>query len=90
MSISLAIGVSQMANIQKDLAHFNQDLSYYSLHYDELLAQYPEKWVAIYGEIVIDAAVQREALVRELRARGIPPEHTLISNPTAEQEAWVL
>ena len=90
MSTSNTINASEMADIQRDLAHFSRDLSYYSAHYDELLAQYPGKWVAIYGESVIDAAGDHAALVRDLRARGIPPERTLISNPSAEQETWVL
>ena len=90
MSAPYSIEPAEMEVLQEELAHFTRDLAYYSHHYDELLVQYPGKWIAIYGETVVGSGEERGALVQELRNRGIPPEHSLFGNPSAEQETWII
>lgn len=90
MNASFTVDAGEMEVLQEELEHFSRDLAYYSRHYEELLAQYPGKWIAIFGETVVGFAEERGTLVQDLRKRGIPPEHSLFGNPSAEQETWII
>ena len=78
------VGVDQMRNVNEkvDVAaimeHFDRDTAYFEKHREELLRRFPDQWVAVYGERLVGAGPDRDALVRELRARGVPVEHTCI------------
>jgi hypothetical protein len=90
MSASFTADAGEMEVLQEELEHFSRDLAYYSRHYEELLMQYPGKWVAIYGERVVGTGEDRGTLAQGLRKRGIPPEHSLFGNPSAEQETCII
>jgi hypothetical protein len=74
----------------KHLEHFNRDTEWYRAHRDELLARYPDQWIAIYGEEVVGAAEDAEELIAELQERWIPIGHTFFANPTGEEEDWIV
>ena len=90
MRATFTVDADEMIALQEELAHFTRDLAYYSRYYEELLAQYPGRWVAIYGETVVGSAEDRASLMQDLRNRDIPVEHTLFGNPSAEQETWIV
>jgi hypothetical protein len=90
MSAPFTVNAGEMEVLQEELEHFSRDLAYYSRRYEELLAQYPGKWIAIFGETVVGFGDERGTLVQDLRKRGIPPEHSLFGNPSAEQETWII
>jgi hypothetical protein len=71
---------------QAELARFHRDVAYYEAHHDELMARYPEKWIAIYDEAVVDAAPDIESLLDTLRQRGVPPEQALVKHLTRDED----
>ena len=72
-----------------ELARFRRDVDYYEAHYDELLAQYPEEWVAIYDESVVGTAPQIEDLLTALTRRGVPPEQALVRHVTRHENILI-
>jgi hypothetical protein len=70
---------------QADLARFHRDVAYFEAHHDELMARYPEKWIAIYDEAMVDAAPDIESLLDTLRQRGVPPEQALVKHLTRDE-----
>lgn len=69
---------------------FKDDIAFYDAQYDELLAQYPEQWIAIFGKTVVAAAPDPDDLIVAIKAKGIPPEHTLIEHLTREEQLLIL
>ena len=47
-----------------------KDVKYYNNNYHELLAQYPEQWIGIFGQQVVESAVSEVGLIAQLKARG--------------------
>jgi hypothetical protein len=75
---------------QVDLARFHRDVAYYEAHHDELMARYPEKWIAIYDETVVDADPDIERLLDRLRQRCVPPERALVEHLTRDEDVLIL
>ena len=61
--------------LRRELDRFRADALYFDAHRQELLATYPEHWVAIYGKRVVAAAAEHCVLLDQLEARGIPAGH---------------
>ena len=76
--------------VQQELAQFRREIEYYEAHQDELLQQYPEKWVAIFHQTVAGANPDFEQLLTELDERGVPSEHALIRHVTAKDDLLIL
>jgi hypothetical protein len=72
------------------LARFQRDIDYYESHYDELLQQFPEQWVAIYKQRVVGSDDDLDRLLQQLKQEGIPIEKALIEDVTAEEEFLIL
>ena len=49
-----------------------KDVQYHNENYHKLLAQYPEQWIAIYGEQVAASAPDYFEMKAQLEAKGIP------------------
>ena len=79
-----------MTTAAQVLEQYERDLKYYYAHYDELLAQHPEEWVVIYGERLVGTGEDLPELLDILRDQGIPPERSVVKNPSSEQEIWIL
>lgn len=58
---------------QQELTRFNADWKYFRDHYQELLAQYPEQWIAIYEGKVVGTATELSDLIDDLIRQGIHP-----------------
>jgi hypothetical protein len=55
----------------------------------ELLKQYEGKHIAIFGEQIIDADSDKEALFRRLNANeALPPYRVLVRYIPTDEEAW--
>ncbi len=63
----------RLREIAADLKQFRLDREYLQAHYDELLAQYPDEWVAILNEQLVGHAPDPGKLCEQLRAAGIRP-----------------
>ena len=60
------------------LSDFNQDFQWFLRSREELLPKYQDKWVAIYGQKVLDSDENLTTLVKRLKAKGLQPEQLLI------------
>lgn len=54
---------------RRDEEHL-KDVKYYNNNYRELLAQYPEQWIGIFGQQVVESAASEDELIAQLKARG--------------------
>ncbi len=79
-----------MQERRKGLERFKKDMDYYEAHRDKLLKEYPEQWVAIFNEDVVDTAPDPDQLLDELRKQGIPTEHVFIQHLTRNDELLIL
>ena len=50
----------------------NPNTAYYETHYEELLEQYPGKWVAIYNQKVVGTDSDGRQLLISLKKEGFP------------------
>jgi hypothetical protein len=75
---------------QADLRRFRRDVDYYAAHRDELLARYPEMWVAIFDRQLVGVASDPRALVATLTERRIPAGQALVKHLTRENAPLVL
>ena len=75
---------------EAEMARFHRDSQYYAAHWEELLARYPEHWVAIYNEQVVGSSTNFKQLLIDLKEAGIPAGWTVITNPAMEQEVLIL
>ena len=78
---------------EEDLAQLQRlrrDAEYYHAHYEELLARYPEMWVAIYEEEVVGAAADLRDLLLSMNERGIPRGRGLVEYLAREPRLLVL
>ncbi|GEM_PF-1130081 len=78
-----------MQDIQLRLQRFQRDIDYYKAHYDELLEQYAEQWVAIFQEKVLGASPDLEALLNDLKQRGFPVGSVLIEYLTRKDDILI-
>jgi hypothetical protein len=76
--------------IQQELDRFRADALYVEEHREELLKQYPERWVAILDRRVVGAAKDVRRLVKQLERKGIPPEDTYCRYLTDKDELLFL
>lgn len=83
-------GMVTMVGAQAAIDRFHQDGQYFDGHYEELLRQYPEQWVAILDEQVVGADLDFEGLLRILEEKNLPLEQTFIDRVTAQTDVLIL
>ena len=59
--------------------HAREERAFWDAHYLELLAQFPDEWVAVCDGKVITRAEHIWELIDDLRARGIDPRDAWIT-----------
>lgn len=74
----------------ESLTRFQRDIDFYESHYEELLQQFPEQWIAIYKQRVVGNDTDLDQLLQRLRQEGIPIEKALIEHVTAQEEVFIL
>ena len=79
-----------MVDVKKELQHFHEDWLFFETHYDELLEQHPEHWVAVLDKQVVGTDPDLERLMTGLKSRGVPLSKIAVEKVTAEQETWIL
>lgn len=57
--------------VKEELDRFQDDMAYFDRHREEMLDQYPEKWVAVYKHEVVGAAKALPTLVAQLDRKGL-------------------
>ena len=76
--------------VQQELARSRADALYLEEHREELIEQYPDRWVAIYNLQVVGAAKDPRRLVKQLERKGIPPGDTYWQYLTDKDELLIL
>lgn len=78
------------AEDQAAMRQFEREMVYYETHWEELLGQYPEQWVAIHQERVVGAAPGLDNLLTALQERGIPIGEALVEFVTHSEELLIV
>ena len=67
-----------------------QEAHYYETHYEELLKEYPEQWVAILDQKVVGISSDPRKLLQNLKDQGMSLRRVLVKHVSREQETWIL
>lgn len=76
--------------VQQELEQYRNDAEYLEAHREELLEQYPERWVAIYNQQVVGVAKDAKGLKKQLERKGIPPGRVFREYLTHKEELLIL
>jgi hypothetical protein len=68
----------------------NRDVQYYEAHFQELLARYPNQWIAILDQNVVGASDDAFELMAQLEARGVSTNRVLRRHMAREAELLIL
>jgi hypothetical protein len=66
------LGPEEALEVRRDHEQFRSDALYFDAHREELLARYPEQWVAIYCTKVVGVAAEHQDLLSQLASSGVP------------------
>jgi hypothetical protein len=69
--------VGDPAEVAQDLARFREAAAILSSNQPRLIDEYPERWVAVYGQNILDAESLSELYVL-LSDHDVPREHAII------------
>ncbi len=79
-----------MSNAPTMSERHNKDVEYYEIHYRELLAQYPDQWIAILDQKVVGTSDDAFELSTQLKKRGVSTNRVLRRHMTKESELLIL
>ena len=79
-----------MTSTETRIDDHGRDVEYYEVHYLELLAQYPDQWIAIMDQEVVGAADDAFKLIAELKAEGKPANRVLRRHMGTGSELLIL
>jgi hypothetical protein len=75
---------------QQELDQFSADMAYFDAHRDELLARFPERWVAVYRNRVVGTAKQLPQLMAQLDRKRMPRGSVFVDYVTAKDDLLIL
>ncbi len=67
-----------------------QDVAFFEAHYDKLLADYKNQWIAILGEQVVCVSDDAFDLIAKLKVKGMGASGAIRRHMTAEAELLIL
>ncbi|MCX6022465.1 MAG: DUF5678 domain-containing protein [Chloroflexi bacterium] len=73
-----------------DLERFRDDALYLDKHRQELLDQYPERWVAVYEHQIVAVAKDMQKLVEKVKQKGLSPGHVYRAFLSAKDDVLIL
>ena len=79
-----------MSSSRTRIDKHNRDVQYYEAHFQELLDQYPDQWIAILDQTVVGASHDAFELMAQLEARGVSTNRILRRHMTREAELLIL
>ena len=79
-----------MRSAEARIEGHGRDVDYYEAHYQDLLAQYPDQWIAILNQKVVGASCDAFKLMSELEAGGIPANEVLRRHMSKESGLLIL
>jgi hypothetical protein len=80
----------QARRLDRVLKPFASATDYVAAHYDELLAQHAERWIAVAGGGLVAASKTRAGLRRQLRQTGQDPAKLHVTFLTRERRTLIL
>lgn len=75
---------------QQELERFRNDALYFDPHREELLAQYPDRWVAICDQPVVGAAKDLKRLIKQVQRKGLSPGRVYRGQLSTKEEFLIL
>ena len=79
-----------MRSAEASIDRHSRDVDFYEAHYQELLARYPDQWIAIMDQEVVGVADDAFKLVAELKAEGVPADRVLRRHMGTGSELLIL
>ncbi len=76
--------------VQRELERFTSDAQYFDQHRQELMRQYPDRWVAIYDQEVVGAARDLKRLIAQLERKGIPRGRAFVDHASEREDLLIL
>lgn len=76
--------------LDRVLKPFAEAAEFVAAHYDDLLTQYPEQWVAVSGQRIVAASQSRVGLKRRLRGMRQDPAKLYIGFLTGQRHTLIL
>ena len=73
---------------RKDAEHL-KDVEFFNKNSRELMKQYPEQWIGIFGQQVVESATSEGELIARLKARGLPWDLVSRSHMTESEEILI-
>ena len=75
---------------ERPLELYSADSAYFREHYEELLARYPDRWVAVYDRQVVAVAEDQNELISQLEREGIPPAEVYRERLSTDEDLLIL
>ena len=75
--------------IQAEFERLHGDVEYLNAHYETLLDDHPEEWVAVYNQEVVGTHAEHRQLLKDLKAKGISLSKVVIQRVTRDPEDWL-
>ena len=72
------------------LDRYRDDALYFEQHRQELLARYPECWIAVSGERVVATGGSLRRLLQQLDAAGLPRGQVFVEHLSTEEDLLIL
>jgi hypothetical protein len=76
--------------IQHEIERYRADALYFEENREELVRQYPDRWIAIYGQRVVGTAKRLPVLVKQLERRGFPRGRVYIERASTKDDMLIL
>ncbi len=76
--------------VEQELERYRADARYFEAHRQDLLARYPDHWVAIYHSRVVATARRLPALLEKLDRQRLPRSEVFIEHLAAQDDVLIL
>ncbi len=76
--------------VQQELKRYHNDALYFEENRQELIKQYPERWIAVYNKQVVGTAKDPKRLLAQLKRKGIPPSEVFRGHLTTKEDLLIL
>lgn len=84
------VSKSESKRLDSLLRPFEEGGQYLADHYDEIMEQHEDRWVALYGPEIVSSAIRRSNVYRTLRDKGIPAERAYVKFLTRKRRMLIL
>ncbi|CEG13697.1 hypothetical protein MSIBF_A450003 [groundwater metagenome] len=75
---------------KKAFRRMQEDEKFLEKNYDGLISEYPNKWIAILNKKIVGVNEDIDALLADMRKRGIDTSKALIEFLSTTDDVWTL